>query len=186
MSMSMSMRKGCFRLRAFPRARGGRMAFGLGLGVGLGVGAFAGVRPLLGQERALDDAATATAWRAIPSDGVEMRLSREDGALRLDFDFKGHGGYAIAHKPMGLELPANYEFVFDVRGDAPPENLEFKLSDASMYTLPVGLANLVGEHVQDTELMMAGSVLTVLPVMLVFLVLQRYYVQGITAGSLKG
>ena len=60
------------------------------------------------------------------------------------------------------------------------------LSDASMYTLPVGLANLVGEHVQDTELMMAGSVLTVLPVMLVFLVLQRYYVQGITAGSLKG
>ncbi|HEX9108897.1 MAG TPA: carbohydrate ABC transporter permease [Longimicrobiales bacterium] len=60
------------------------------------------------------------------------------------------------------------------------------LSDGSMYTLPVALANLVGEHAQDTELMMAGSVLTVLPVMLVFLFLQRYYVQGITAGSVKG
>lgn len=60
------------------------------------------------------------------------------------------------------------------------------LNDAAMYTLPVALANLVGEHAQDTELMMAGSVLTVLPVMLVFLFLQRYYVQGITAGSLKG
>ena len=31
------------------------------------------------------------------------------------------------------------------------------LSDASKYTLPVALANLSGEHVQDTELMMAGS-----------------------------
>jgi multiple sugar transport system permease protein len=60
------------------------------------------------------------------------------------------------------------------------------LSDDSMFTLPVALANLSGERVQDTELMMAGSVLTVLPVMLVFLVLQRYYVEGITLGSVKG
>lgn len=60
------------------------------------------------------------------------------------------------------------------------------LSDESRYTLPVALASLVGEYAQDTELMMAGSVLTVLPVMLVFLVLQRYYVQGIMAGSVKG
>jgi multiple sugar transport system permease protein len=60
------------------------------------------------------------------------------------------------------------------------------LSDDAKYTLPVALANLSGEHVQDTELMMAGSVLTVLPVLLVFLSLQRYYVTGITAGSVKG
>ncbi len=60
------------------------------------------------------------------------------------------------------------------------------LSDASHYTLPVALANLSGEHVQDTELMMAGSVLTVLPVLAVFLFLQRYYIQGIMAGSVKG
>lgn len=60
------------------------------------------------------------------------------------------------------------------------------LSDDSMFTLPVALANLSGERVQDTELMMAGAVLTVLPVMLVFLVLQRYYVEGITLGSVKG
>jgi multiple sugar transport system permease protein len=60
------------------------------------------------------------------------------------------------------------------------------LSDDHMFTLPVALANLSGERVQDTELMMAGSVLTVLPVLLVFLFLQRYYVEGITAGSVKG
>jgi multiple sugar transport system permease protein len=60
------------------------------------------------------------------------------------------------------------------------------LSDEARYTLPVALANLVGEHVQDTELMMAGSVVTTLPVLLVFLFLQRYYIQGVMAGSVKG
>ena len=59
------------------------------------------------------------------------------------------------------------------------------LSDDRKYTLPVAIANLAGEHVQDAELMMAGSVVTVLPVMLVFLFLQRYYIRGITAGSVK-
>ena len=60
------------------------------------------------------------------------------------------------------------------------------LSDDAKYTLPVALANLSGEHVQDAELMMAGSVVTVVPVLLVFLVLQRYYIQGVMAGSVKG
>jgi len=60
------------------------------------------------------------------------------------------------------------------------------LSDDAKYTLPVALANLVGEHVQDTELMMAGSVLTVLPVLVLFVLLQRHYIEGIMAGSAKG
>ncbi|MCW5698575.1 MAG: carbohydrate ABC transporter permease [Rhodospirillales bacterium] len=59
------------------------------------------------------------------------------------------------------------------------------LTDDSMYTLPVALANLLGEHVLDTELMMAGSVLTILPVTMLFIVLQRSYVEGIMMGSLK-
>jgi multiple sugar transport system permease protein len=60
------------------------------------------------------------------------------------------------------------------------------LSDRAKYTLPVALANLVGEHVQDTELMLAGSVLTIFPALLVFLVFQRAYVRGIMAGGVKG
>ena len=60
------------------------------------------------------------------------------------------------------------------------------MTDDTMYTLPVALANLLGEHVQDTELMMAGAVLTVLPVMLVFVVLQRHYLEGISMGAIKG
>ncbi len=59
------------------------------------------------------------------------------------------------------------------------------LTDQSMYTLPVALANLLGEHVQDAELMMAGAVLTVVPAMVLFIALQRYYIEGLVLGSLK-
>ena len=59
------------------------------------------------------------------------------------------------------------------------------LSDDRKYTLPVALAGLVGEHAQDVELMMAGAVITVLPVLILFLMLQRYFVEGVTEGSVK-
>jgi len=59
------------------------------------------------------------------------------------------------------------------------------LTNSDLYTLPVAVANLVGEHVQDTELMMAGAVLTVLPVIVLFVALQRYYIDGIMSGGLK-
>jgi multiple sugar transport system permease protein len=60
------------------------------------------------------------------------------------------------------------------------------MTNDSMYTLPVALANLMGEHNQDTELMMAGSVVTIIPVILVFLSLQKYYIEGIMLGGIKG
>lgn len=60
------------------------------------------------------------------------------------------------------------------------------LNDGQLYTLPVALASLSREHVQDSELMMAGSVVTVLPVLLVFLALQRHYMQGLLSGAVKG
>ena len=60
------------------------------------------------------------------------------------------------------------------------------LSDERRWTLPVALANLLGEHAQDVELLMAGSVLTLLPVVLLFLALQRHYVRGILAGAVRG
>ena len=59
------------------------------------------------------------------------------------------------------------------------------LSDRDMQTLPLALASLSREHVQDAELMMAGSVLTVTPVLVIFLVLQRHYMRGLMAGAVK-
>ena len=60
------------------------------------------------------------------------------------------------------------------------------LTDQSNYTLPVALAALSREHVQDAEMMMAGAVITVAPVLAIFLALQRYYIRGMLAGSVKG
>lgn len=59
------------------------------------------------------------------------------------------------------------------------------MSDDSMYTLPVAIANLMGEHTQDLELMMAGSVVTIIPVVVLFLAFQRHYVRGIMMGGVK-
>ena len=60
------------------------------------------------------------------------------------------------------------------------------LTDQEHYTLPVALAALSREHIMDVELMMAGAVVTVLPVLALFLLLQRYYIQGLLLGSVKG
>lgn len=60
------------------------------------------------------------------------------------------------------------------------------LTDQEHYTLPVALATLSREHIMDVELMMAGAVVTVIPVLALFLLLQRYYIQGLLLGSVKG
>ena len=60
------------------------------------------------------------------------------------------------------------------------------LTDDDLYTLPVALATLTRERVQDNEFMMAGAVVTTLPVLVVFLALQRHYVRGIMLGGVKG
>lgn len=60
------------------------------------------------------------------------------------------------------------------------------LTGQENYTLPVALASLSREHIMDVELMMAGAVVTVLPVLALFLLLQRHYVRGLTLGGVKG
>jgi multiple sugar transport system permease protein len=60
------------------------------------------------------------------------------------------------------------------------------LTDDGHQTLPVALATLMREHAGDSELMMAGAVVTIAPVLALFVALQRYYVQGLLAGSVKG
>ena len=60
------------------------------------------------------------------------------------------------------------------------------LTDQAHYTLPVAMASLSREHIMDVEMMMAGAVVTVLPVLALFLLLQRYYIQGLLLGSVKG
>ena len=60
------------------------------------------------------------------------------------------------------------------------------LADQQRYTLPVAVAAIAREHAADGELMMAASVVTTMPVLLIFLLLQRYYMTGLLGGGVKG
>jgi multiple sugar transport system permease protein len=53
-------------------------------------------------------------------------------------------------------------------------------------TLSAGLASLQGEHFTNFALLMAGAVLAVWPMILVFILLQRHFIQGIAITGLKG
>ncbi len=55
----------------------------------------------------------------------------------------------------------------------------------SLKTLPVGLAHLQGFQAIDWQQLMAGSAIAVLPVLILFLILQKQIVSGITAGAIK-
>src|SRR3954468_3210741 len=84
--------------------------------------AFAGV---------IDDLDDVSKWTAAPSDGVSLNLVEDRGAMRMDFDFRGHGGWAAARRTVNIVVPANYRFAFRVRGEAPPNTLESKFIDAA-------------------------------------------------------
>ena len=59
------------------------------------------------------------------------------------------------------------------------------LNKPQMYTLPVGLPTLQGQWT-DYGLLMAGSTLAAVPTIILFLLFQRYFLQGVTVGALKG
>ena len=60
------------------------------------------------------------------------------------------------------------------------------ISDVKQRTLPVGLSTFITGDVYGWGYLMAGAVLTTLPVIAVYTYLQRYMVEGLTAGSVKG
>lgn len=55
-----------------------------------------------------------------------------------------------------------------------------------MRTVPVGIQLLMGQHSFEWNQMMAMSVLGSLPVLILFLLFQRYFIAGMSAGSVKG
>lgn len=83
----------------------------------------------------LDDFSDASRWMAVASGLAELKIASEPGphgnAMRLDFDFKGGGGYVVARREIALALPETYAFRFNLRGVAPANKFEFKLCDAT-------------------------------------------------------
>ena len=85
--------------------------------------------------RILDRFDAPETWQAAMSDGVRASVHPAAGpagpALRLDFDLGGTAGYAAARRSLPIDLPPNYEISFYLRADAPVNELQVKLVDAS-------------------------------------------------------
>ncbi|SPD75570.1 conserved hypothetical protein [uncultured Desulfobacterium sp.] len=82
----------------------------------------------------LDDFQDLSGWQAIASGLAQLNITQEEWAnvkaMRLDFDFKGGGGFVVARKQFSMTLPESYTFSFGIRGAAPGNIFEFKLMDA--------------------------------------------------------
>lgn len=60
------------------------------------------------------------------------------------------------------------------------------ISDPSKYTIQLALSNFIGEYNVDWGSLLAMSVITMLPVLIVFMVFQRYFVSGMITSGMKG
>jgi ABC-type glycerol-3-phosphate transport system permease component len=60
------------------------------------------------------------------------------------------------------------------------------LTKDQMYTVSLGLPTLVGPYSQEYGAVMAGSFLSAVPIMIIFLIMQRRFIEGITQGAVKG
>jgi multiple sugar transport system permease protein len=58
-------------------------------------------------------------------------------------------------------------------------------TNSSMYTLSSGLALFLGQHVIQYGLIMAGSVLAIVPMVIAFLLIQRRFVESIATSGLR-
>ena len=60
------------------------------------------------------------------------------------------------------------------------------LTGTSVLSMPLGISKMMGEFGQDYGLLMAGAALASVPIIIVFLVFQKYFTKGITMGAVKG
>lgn len=60
------------------------------------------------------------------------------------------------------------------------------LRSNDMFTLPIGLATLLTPYGNNYDVLIAGSVMTIIPIVVLFLFFQKYFVSGLTVGGVKG
>jgi hypothetical protein len=92
--------------------------------------------PALPAPKVLDDFDDIGAWTLVLSDQVSGSLRPVSGAgggraLCLDYDFHEVSGYVGIRRALNIEYPVNYRFGFQLRGESPGNDLQFKLIDAS-------------------------------------------------------
>ncbi|WP_078544573.1 carbohydrate ABC transporter permease [Litchfieldia alkalitelluris] len=60
------------------------------------------------------------------------------------------------------------------------------LRSNSMFTLPLGLATMLTPYGNNYDVLITGSLMTIVPIIILFIFFQRYFVSGLTVGGVKG
>lgn len=70
-------------------------------------------------------------WTAVTSGGQSLHLSSRRGALQLDYDFHGQGGFVVARRALDWPMPDRYWLRLRLRAEGAVNDLEIKLVDSS-------------------------------------------------------
>lgn len=60
------------------------------------------------------------------------------------------------------------------------------LNDQAMFTLPLGLISFVGEYQARWNFLLAGAVISIVPLLIVYFFLQKQFIEGVTGVGIKG
>jgi multiple sugar transport system permease protein len=115
--------------------------------------------------------------RTIPDDFVEAAVL--DGASQLRIFFKmilPLSKPAIATLTVITFMGAWNDYLWPL----------IVLTDKNKMTLPVGLSLLNGQHQSDYNMLMAGALISMIPILLIYTFAQRYFEQGLSVGGIKG
>lgn len=86
-------------------------------------------------ENVVDSFESLAGWSTQASENATVELSLEEGmngkALRIDFEIAPGGSFVIVRKAVSLTLPKYFAFKMWIRGQAPPNDFQFKLIDKS-------------------------------------------------------
>ena len=85
----------------------------------------------------------------------------------------------IVWRLVGLPCPPRRP---NARRSIPP----FSLNDSKMYVINLALPTLRGPYGDQYGLVLGGAVIAVIPIIIIFFAMQRYFIEGIMAGALKG
>src|SRR5437868_14930644 len=76
-----------------------------------------------------------SAWTPVASGLAQLTITAESAggerAMRLDYDFKGGGGFVVARRALVRPMPESFALTFAIRGAAPANRFEIKLADPS-------------------------------------------------------
>jgi hypothetical protein len=108
----------------------------------------------------------------VTANGQPLPTITESGSLPSGVSFTGGTGSATLSGTPGSGTGGTYALTFT--------------ADLRARTLPVGLQTFMGEFIIRWDLLTAGGVITALPIVFFFMLVQRQLIAGLTAGAVKG